>query len=244
MRIIFIHGSGNTGVVWEHQTDHFVDAEAPNLPGHLAEGEACSSVEAYAEWLHDYVTERGYEQPVLAGHSLGGAIVLHYALQYPEDVGGLILLGTGAKLRVAPHVLAAIERGIKDPDSWLAEFVEPQLRLIVDTVVDVATMGAGMDESLRHRMLSEAAAVGARVQVSDFLCCDRFNVMDRLSEIHVPTLVLSGSADVLTPPKYGAFLADSIEGARHVVIEGGTHYMYAEKPEQANRAIGSFLKAL
>jgi len=244
MRIIFIHGSGNTGVVWEHQTDHFVDAEAPNLPGHLSEGEACSSVEDYAKWLHDYVQERGYEQPILAGHSLGGAIVLHYALEYPQEVGGLILIGTGAKLRVAPHVLMAIEKGIKDPDSWLAEFVEPQLRLIVDTVVDVATMGAGMDASLRHRMLTEAAAVGARVQVSDFLCCDRFNVMERLSEIHVPTLVLSGSADVLTPPKYGAFLADSIEGARHVVIEGGTHYLYAEKPEQTNRAIGNFLKAL
>ena len=93
-------------------------------------------------------------------------------------------------------------------------------------------------------MLSEAAAVGAKTMVNDFLCCDRFNVMARLNEIHVPTLVLSGSADVLTPPKYGAFLADNIEGARHVVIEGGTHYMYAEKPEQANRAIGSFLKAL
>jgi len=244
MKIIFIHGSGSTGVVWEHQTDHFVDAEAPNLPGHLAEGEACSSVEAYAEWLREYVLERGYEQPVLAGHSLGGAIVLQYALEYPEEVGGLILIGTGAKLRVAPHVLAAIERGIKDPDSWLAGFVEPQLRLIVDAVVDVATMGAGMDDSLRHRMLLETAAVGAKVQVSDFLCCDKFNVMARLSELKVPTLVLSGSADVLTPPKYGAFLADSIEGARHVVIEGGTHHMFAEKPEQTNRAIGSFLKAL
>ena len=244
MKIIFIHGSGNTGVVWEHQTDHFLDAEAPNLPGHLSEGEACSSVEAYVEWLHGYVTKRGYDQPVLAGHSLGGAIVLQYALQHPDEVGGLILIGTGAKLRVAPHVLAAIEKGIQDPDSWIAEFLEPQLRLIADTVVDMATMGAGMDESLRQRMLSEAAAVGAKVQVNDFLCCDRFNVMERLSEIKVPTLVLSGSADVLTPPKYGAFLADGIEGARHVVIEGGTHYMYAEKPEQTNRAIGSFLKAL
>jgi len=244
MRIIFIHGSGNTGVVWEHQTDHFVDAEAPNLPGHLAEGEACSSVEDYAKWLRDYIQERGYEQPILAGHSLGGAIVLQYALEHPQDVGGLILIGTGAKLRVAPHVLAAIEKGIKDPDSWLAEFIEPQLRLIADSVVDVATMGAGMDDSLRQRMLSEAGEVGARIMVNDFLCCDRFNVMARLSEIHVPTLVLSGSADVLTPPKYGAFLADNIEGARHVVIEGGTHYMYAEKPEQTNRAIGSFLKAL
>ena len=244
MNIIFIHGSGNTGVVWEHQTDHFVDAEAPNLPGHLVEGKPCTSVEDYAEWLHSYIVDKGYVQPVLGGHSLGGAIVLQYALDHPYAVGGLILVGTGAKLRVAPHVLAAIEKGIEDPDSWLAEFVEPQLSRIVDTVVDAATSGAGMDDSLRKRMLAESRMVGARTQVNDFICCDRFNVMDRLSEIRTPTLVLSGSADVLTPPKYGAFLAEGIAGARHVVIEGGTHFFFAEKPEQTNRAIASFLKAV
>ncbi len=244
MNLVFIHGSGNTGVIWKHQTDYFVGSEAINLPGHLSEGEACTSVEDYAVWLHGYLSGKGYSQPVLAGHSLGGAIALQYALDYPGDVGGLILVGTGAKLRVAPHVLQTIEKGIQDPDSWLTEFVEPQLRRIVDTVVEVATRETGMDAELRRKVLAETARVGARVQVNDFLCCDRFNVMERLREISVPALVLSGSWDVMTPPKYGAYLAGNIEGARQVVIEGGTHHFFGEKPDQTNKAIEDFLKAL
>ncbi len=244
MQLVFVHGSGATGVVWKHQTDFFKDAHAVNLPGHLSEGEACESVEEYAAWLHDYVKAKEYVRPVLAGHSLGGAIVLQYALDYPDDLGGLILIGTGAKLRVAPHVLEAIEKGIEDPDSWLAEFVESQLRAIHDVVFDVVEKEAGMDRRLREQILSDVAAVGARVQLNDFLCCDRFNVMDRLHEVKTPTLVLSGRADVLTPPRYGEYLAEHIERAQFVVIEGGTHHFFAEKPEQTNRAINHFIKSL
>ncbi len=244
MQLVFVHGSGATGVVWKHQTGFFRGADAVNLPGHLAEGEACDSVEAYSAWLHEYVASMGYSQPVLAGHSLGGAIVLQYALDYPQDLAGLILLGTGAKLRVAHHVLEAIEKGIEDPESWLSEFVESQLRAIHDGVVGTVTHAAGIDRGLREQILQDAAAVGARVQLNDFLCCDRFNVMDRLHEVKVPTLVLSGSADLFTPPKYGEYLAEHIEGAQFVVIEGGTHHFFAEKPEQTNRAISHFIKLL
>ncbi len=244
MKLVFVHGSGGTGTVWKHQTEFFRDADAVNLPGHKAEGEARSSVEDYAAWLHDYVRRKGYQRPVLAGHSLGGAIVLQYALDYPDDVGGLILIGTGAKLRVAPHVLEAIEKGIENPDSWLSEFVETQLRAVTDVVFDVVATEAGIDRSLRRQILDDMAEVGARVQLNDFICCDRFNVMERLHEITAPTLVLAGSIDVLTPHKYGAYLAEHIEGAKMVVIEGGTHHFFAEKPEQTNRAINHFLKSL
>jgi len=244
MKMVFVHGSGGTGIVWKHQTEFFRDADAVNLPGHLSAGEACTSVEEYAEWLHDYVQSRGYVRPVLAGHSLGGGIVLQYALDYPDDVGGLMLVGTGAKLRVAPHVLEAIRKGIEDPESWLSEFIGAQLLAVEDVVFHVMAREAGLDKSLREQILADVGQVGARVQLNDFLCCDRFNVMDRLLEIKAPTLVLAGSLDVLTPPKYGAYLAEHIEGAKMVVIEGGTHHFFAEKPEQTNRAISHFIKSL
>ncbi|NLE95901.1 MAG: alpha/beta hydrolase [Dehalococcoidia bacterium] len=244
MKLVFVHGSGGTGIVWKHQTEFFRDADAVNLPGHLAPGEACSSVEDYARWLHEYVLAKGYERPVLAGHSLGGAIVLQYALDYPDGVGGLVLVGTGAKLWVAPHVLEAIEKGISSPKSWLSEFVEAQLTAVADVAFNAAAREAGMDKSLREQIAAQMAQVGARVQLNDFACCDRFNVMARLSEIKAPTLVLAGSLDVMTPPKYGEYLVEHIAGAKMVVIEGGTHHFFAEKPEQTNRAISHFLKSL
>ena len=199
MKLVFVHGSGGTGTVWKHQTDFFRDADAVNLPGHLSEGEACTSVEDYASWLHDYVRSKGYTRPVLGGHSLGGAIVLQYALDYPDEVGGLVLIGTGAKLRVAPHVLQAIEKGIEDPESWLNEFVDSQLHEIQEMVSGTVVREEDLDKSHRAQILADTAKVGARVQLSDFLCCDRFDVLERVHEIKAPTLVLVGSRDVFTP---------------------------------------------
>ncbi|HHE42081.1 MAG TPA: alpha/beta hydrolase [Dehalococcoidia bacterium] len=244
MELVLVHGSGNTGTVWRHQTEHFPEADAPNLPGHLAPGSACTSVDDYARWLHSWVEAAGYSRPVIGGHSLGGAIALQYALDYPQDLGGLLLFGTGAKLRVAPHVLEALEKGTAEPGAWLRDFVEPQLRRVVGVFGDWGVRYSHIERELREQLVEEIREVGAAVQLNDFLCCDRFNVMERLHEISAPTLVLSGSEDILTPPKYGTYLAQHIPGARQLLIEGGTHYFFAEKPEETNRAIEDFLCAL
>ncbi len=244
MELVLVHGSGNTGTIWRHQVERFPEVDTINLPGHMAPGQMCTSVEDYAAWLHEWVKRKGYSAPIIGGHSLGGAIALQYALDYPDDTGGLLLFGTGAKLRVAPYVLEALEKGIDEPGPWLQNFVEPQLRLIVGVVGDWGVRYSGIDKDLREQLLEEISQVGAEVQLNDFRCCDRFNVMDRLHEISTPTLVLSGSEDVLTPPKYGAYLAEHIAGARQVVIDGGTHYFFAEKPEETNQAVDEFLRAL
>ncbi len=230
MKLIFIHGSGGTGAVWHYQIQHFPDAEAINLPGHLSQGEPRTSVEDYAAWLHSYIRERGYSDPVLAGHSIGGAIAQMYALKYPRDVKATILVGTGARLRVAPQYLSAMKDGIENPSLWVQKFVEPHY--------------SRLDPELAKDLTAEAVRVGARVQLNDFLCCDRFDIMDRLQQIKVPTLILCGSEDIMTPPKYSSYLAGKIEGAKLVVIEGGTHHFFAEKPETVNQAIEQFLRDL
>jgi pimeloyl-ACP methyl ester carboxylesterase len=108
MKLIFIHGAGNTGLEYYYQTKYFKDSEAPNLPGH-PEGKPCTSVDDYTHWLHDYVKRGNQSPPVLAGHSLGGAIALMYALNYPQDVKALILVSTGARLRVRPDLLKLLD---------------------------------------------------------------------------------------------------------------------------------------
>jgi pimeloyl-ACP methyl ester carboxylesterase len=63
-----------------------------------------------------------------------------------------------------------------------------------------------------------------------------------LGEIGVPTLVISSSADQLTPVKYGRFLAEHIPGARLAVIENAGHMMMLEQPNQVTEAVLKFLK--
>ncbi|MBN2187535.1 MAG: alpha/beta hydrolase [Dehalococcoidia bacterium] len=124
MKLILIHGSGNTSQVWHYQMEYFLNAEAVSLPGHLSPGKPCASVEDYADWLHRYILEQKCSDPVLIGHSLGGAIVQLYALKWPEDIKAIALVATGARLRVASEYLSAMREGIESPSTWVQHFKE------------------------------------------------------------------------------------------------------------------------
>ena len=228
MKLIFIHGSGTSSHSWYYQTRYFPDADAVDLPGH-PDGEPCTSIEAYVEWLKGYIDRRGYRDVVLAGHSLGGAIAQLYALIYPDDLAGLVLIGTGARLRVHPMYLESLEKAKDDPAAFVRSR-EPGWK--------------DLDAELQEAMRERAAQIGAAVALSDMLCCDRFDIMDRVQQIKVPTLVLCGSEDVMTPLKYAGYLAGRIEGAKQVIIEGGTHSVPLEKPDEVNRAIEDFLAGI
>ncbi len=227
MKLIFIHGSGGMKEMWYYQTKYFPDSEAIDLPGH-PEGKPCTSMDGYVEWLRGYIHGRGYKDVVLAGHSLGGGIALLYGLKYPEDLKGLIIIGSGARLRVHPMFLGALEEAIKTgsmPEGFpdMSESLPPEVRDVV-----------------REKM----RAIGPAVQLNDLLCCDKFDIMDRVHEIRLPTLALCGTQDEMTPVKYTKYLADKIQGARAVIIEGATHGVFVEKPDEVNKAIEEFLNSL
>ncbi len=79
------------------------------------------------------------------------------------------------------------------------------------------------------------------VMYTGMLACDRFDVMPRLGEVHVPTLVINGTADDRTPLKYATFLCDRIAGAEMVVVEGAGHDVMLERPAEVAAAIQTFV---
>ncbi len=228
MKLIFIHQSGSMKEEWYYQTKYFDGSEAIDLPGH-PDGQLCTSADDYMEWMRQYIRQRKYQEVVLVGHSLGGAIALLYGLKYPEGLKALVMIGTGARLRVHPMYLAEYEAGLKDKTNWEknldfhSEFFNPEQR-----------------EALRKKQL----AIGPAAKLNDYLCCDKFDIMDRVREIKLPTLVLCGSEDIMTPVKYSRYLAHKIAGAREVIIQGATHDVCLEKPDEVNRAISEFLRSL
>ena len=228
MKLIFIHGSGGCKESWQYQTQYFSGSEAIDLPGH-PEGEPCASIDDYVEWLHKYVGVKGYTDLVIVGHSLGGGIALLYGLKYPENVKGLICLGSGARLRVAPMLLEGLEKAIADNENTQA-FAENALSLVDPELAEVITRR--MEEN------------GLAAILNDLRACDKFDIMDRLAEINLPLLAISATDDIMTPPKYSQYLADHMHNATAVTIQGGTHFVFAEKPEEVNPAIEDFLKSL
>lgn len=228
MRLIFIHGSGGHGDVWYYQKQHFLQADTPALPGH-PQGKPYDSVEGYTNWLKEYIKARGYKDVVLAGHSLGSAIVITYALNYPQDLKGLILIGGGARLRVLPASLEELKAAINNPVPW-QKTLPDRLKLV--------------EPSIANMVIKKQIEIGPAVRLNDMLCCDKFDYIDKISQIKVPTLALCGSMDEMTPVKYTKFLASRIPGAKEVVIEGGTHFVFLEKPKEVNKAIEDFIKGL
>ena len=228
MQLLFIHGSGATGRVWRYQSAFFTDALAIDLPGR-PEGEFCTTIESATAWLKAYVDENQLEDLVLIGHSLGTAIALQYALTYPTETKAMVLIGGGARLRVHPDTLAFLEKATEDPDIF------PQM--FVDSWQNVP---ANFAKDLR----SEALALGPAVFLNDMRSCDAFDVINRLGEISTPSLAITGTNDVMTPPKYATFLRDRMPNTETSFIEGGTHFVFGEYPDQVNAAIQGFLEKL
>lgn len=230
--IFLIHGAGGQAELFNAQRrelDQEFNVCALELPGHGdTPGPGLDRVEAYASWAAAQIDKSGAAPAALLGHSLGGAVAVTVALERPDLLTGLILLGTGAKLRVLPAILD----GLVDRFS--------------DTVTMIINFAYGQGVSPRDKALGieQMKAAGPRTLLGDFTACNTFDAGPRLAEIKVPTLVLTGESDMLTPVKYGQFLADNITGARFQVIGGAGHLAMVERPDEVNAAVTEFLRGL
>jgi pimeloyl-ACP methyl ester carboxylesterase len=97
---------------------------------------------------------------------------------------------------------------------------------------------------LVERGVEEATALDPAVRYTDFLACDRFDVMSRLGDIVTPTLVICGLDDLATPVNYSRYLAENIAGAKLLLLPGTAHMAMLEQPQAVNEAIFNFLRAL
>lgn len=227
MKLIFIHGSGGWGGIWGKQISYFPDAEAITLPGH-PDGELYKSVEEYANWLHQVIKYSGYKSVILAGHSLGGAIVMTYALKYPEGLSAIVLIGTGARLRVHRQYISMLEEAVEGNLGGWVEWMKENY--------------GSLPPEEQATLIEKHLEIGPLAQLNDLLCCDRFDIRERVHEIRVPTLVICGGQDTMTPTKFTNYLAEKIPGAKKVIIEGTTHHLFLEKPGEFNKALDEFIR--
>jgi pimeloyl-ACP methyl ester carboxylesterase len=227
--LVLVHGAGGTRLHWPAQLRRLPEATVYtlDLPSHgRSLGKECDTITAYADSVTAFSHAVGIEQAVIVGHSMGSAIAMTMALDFADLVAGLVLIATGARLRVAPAILEGIRNDFDGTTELITRFAwssEAPSRLT----------------KLGQRALQET---GPDVLLADFTACDRFDVMERLREVETPTLVIAGSIDQLTPVKYARFAAEHICDARLVVVEGAGHMAMLERPAEVTRAVQDFLK--
>jgi 3-oxoadipate enol-lactonase len=198
-------------------------ALALTLPGHTTPGEP-ASVEAFADAVADELRARDVRDVVLCGHSMGGAIALELALRREPRLRAVVMLSSGARLRVAPASLEQLESDFEAASQELAQHFY-----------------ADATPERLHASTAMMHAVGQAQTLRDFRACDAFNRVDRLEEVDLPFLALTGERDVLTPPKFAHALADRIPGASARIVPGAGHFAMVERPGDVNDALYAFV---
>ena len=234
-QLVFLHGPGAGGCAeaFRYQLDHFRGSIAPTLPGHLA-GVSCASVERYTEWVRGWLWAQGQHRDlVLVGFTLGACIALQYALDYPEEVQGLVLMTVSMRpKRRAPHTLNFRLRAAADPaiyEQWIAAMREAMQWVAPD---------------LRERLIACHRQVGPRSQHDDLVVIDQFDVRARIGALQPPLLLIRGVDDPLAPEAYEREMHEAVPGSQYIPLREAGHFPMAEQPEMVNRAIQTFLDRL
>jgi pimeloyl-ACP methyl ester carboxylesterase len=238
--LVFVHGAGDSARVWQGQVEAFGGQHRMllvDLPGHGSrlEEQGLGSHEENAEEVLRLVGEAGFSAPVLIGHSMGGAIVLSLALREPSAARGLVLVGSGARLRMAPALIESARRK--------AEAATPGQAAGSSAPLELALSPRASAE-VREWTGQRVGQATAQATFADCLANDRFDVMERLPEVHQPTLVIAGEDDRMTPPKYQTFLAERLPRARLVLLPAAGHYVQIEQAAAFNQALETFLSEL
>jgi len=225
--VVFVHGAGGSSVVWYNQLQVLrgnFRAIAIDLPGHGRS--AFATTTENAEFVAQFTAALGIDRFILSGHSMGGATSIEFALRFPERLSGLILVGTGARLRISSEILEGLGKG---------EFPFADSRQL---------FGPDASESMVDHSWREMQEVGPDVYLADFQACHQFDRSQDIAQIKTPTQIIVGDLDVMTPVKYSVFLNEAISGSHIKVITGAGHMVMLEKPVELNQALLDFLKRL
>src|SRR4030043_1054009 len=212
--VLFIHGAGGGQYTWSYQKAFFEKRFNPiiiELPGHGAsEGEGEEEIGRYAEHVYFFLKALALSNVFLVGHSMGGAIVETLALTHPEAIKGISLVGTGARLKVFPMILDGIRSDFAGTVGKITEFAYS--RKTVSEMIE-----RGVTDMMRCR---------PEILYGDFLACDRFDLMNEEEKIDLPTLLICGKEDELTPVKYSQFFQQRIKGSKLEILPNAGHMVW------------------
>ncbi len=241
--IVFLHGWGAFKELWWstlRDLGRDYRCFAIDMPGH---GESrigrADQIERIATLVADFCADLGLTSIILVGHSMGGSVAVELTLHYPHLVQRLALIDAAVdayrmpaytRLYLLPaigwpvfRITQAIGRafrpiGQRIPHDHGGGWIRPWLRR--------ASYLATFDPEGLYRILRSLFATRAD---------------ERLQQIRVPTLVLTGQFDSLVPPSHARRLAQVIPGARYVVLPASIHNPMDEQPGAFTRALRAFL---
>ena len=227
-QLVLIHGpgAGSCSAGFKYQREYFPDCHTPDLPGH-PDGDSLETVAEYTEWLHEWLHRQGHTKDlVLSGFTLGACVALQYALDYPDEVAGLLLMTIA--MRPKERASGSLEfrlnaaRDEKVHEEWLDAMRHSMMFI---------------EEGLREQLIECHRIVGPVSQYNDLVTIDNFDVRDRISELKAPLVLVRGVDDPGKPAEYELEIHEAVPGSRYIKLEQAGHFPMVERPADINRAI-------
>ena len=235
--IVFLHGVGSDSSVWRPQLDHFgvsLRTVAFDYPGYgeseLVDG---ATRDDFAAAILAAMDELGIEQAHVCGLSLGGVIAIAMHAVAPDRVASLIIADSFA---VHPDGQGIYDRSVAASQAMtMRELAEARTG---------ALLGNAASGELRREIVDTMAAIDPAAYRFGAAAVWLADQRDRAAAIDVPTLILVGEEDRITPPALSEELAELIPGSRLMRVADAGHLANAEQPRAFNAAIESFVAEL
>jgi non-heme chloroperoxidase len=207
-------------------------------------GEGGHTLDALAGDVRTVVEGLDLRDAVLVGHSMGGVAVQLFCLRYPEiaaeRVAGIVLLSTLSRtaLSGSPRLLRVIERLASAAPDATGVLGFANLGLLISRI------GFGQHPRPSHVELTRQMILACTTDTRKGAAAPLFalELADELPKLDVPTLVICGTHDVLTPPAEARHIAALIPGARLEMLPGAGHMAMLEQSETVDHLITEFAR--
>ncbi|MFL6256210.1 MAG: alpha/beta fold hydrolase [Pyrinomonadaceae bacterium] len=242
--LVLLHGFPFDRSMWRGQAAALggeFRVVAPDLRG-MGEtplGNGAVTMEVLAEDVSALLGELNLGRVVMGGLSMGGYVAFEFVRKFPERVRALVLADTRPQADTEEGRRAREENAQRALKEGMVPIVESMLPKLL--AAETRERGGEVLERVREMMLGtspEGAAAALRAMAG------RRNQAELLPSIKVPTLIIVGDEDSITPPSDAEAMSAKIEGSRLFIIESAGHLSNVERPEEFNRALVEFLRAL
>jgi pimeloyl-ACP methyl ester carboxylesterase len=235
--VVLLHGAGFDHTAWALHSrwfaHHGFGVLAPDLPGHgRSSGAPLPAIADMADWTAALLDTAGAARARLVGHSMGSLVALETAARHPAKVTALGLIGTAAAMTVGPDLLKAAEAN----DHAAIDMVS------IWGLGYQAELGGSLAPGLWMHSGAERILEQCRpgVLFNDLSACNAYqNALAAAAKIAVPTTLILGERDMMTPARAGKALAAALPNSRTVVLSGAGHMMMAERPDELLAALQS-----
>jgi len=241
--LVLTHGFPLDLRMWDAQANELSErwrVVCPDLRGFgQSKSESPFTIESLADDLHELLSAIKATPVVLGGLSMGGYVALAYAKKYSRDLRGLVLVDTRAD--------ADTPEGKANRDKMIALVCQSGNKPIADAMLprllapDAPRARPQVAKAVRSLMEScppktiEHALLAMR---------DRPDQTASLASISVPTLIIVGDTDAITPPAVAQAMHEKIPASQLAIIRGAGHMAPMEQPAQVNQALGHFMSSL